>query len=384
MRPIAIIVVGYNRPDALGRLLKSLEKAEYGEDNIPLIISIDHSGTDEVVKLAESFQWQWGEKRVLCHEKRLGLRNHILSCGDLSRQYGAVMLLEDDLYVAPHFYAYAMRTLKKYGEDEHIAGISLYTERSIWERGMPLPFMPFPDGYDIFFYQWAQSWGQVWNNRMWEGFRAWYAGHQEMPQGLDMPQSFYHWPESSWAKFFQAYLVDSGKYFVYSRESYTTNFGDAGVHFSELNGMYQSSLAWGDRELRLPDFGDTEFVYDSFSEPRGLGKHLGIPEEQISCCLYGERPDQGKRYLLSGRPLPYQAIACFALAMKPVEWNIIRGIPGEDIFLYDTEKPLKASVCPESRVEEKWLAYAFGELSFRSLLLLLRRKLADRMPWHKK
>ena len=79
----AIVTVGYNRPAALERLLHSLTKAHYPE-GVPLIISIDYGADNhqEVMKVAQKFVWTYGEKRVIAHEKNLGLRPHILSCGE--------------------------------------------------------------------------------------------------------------------------------------------------------------------------------------------------------------------------------------------------------------------------------------------------------------
>ena len=101
MDKIAVVVVGYNRSDSMRRILGSLAKADYKEKDIPLVISIDHSGREEVEQVAREFQWNYGPKEVICHKERLGLRKHIISCGDLTRRYGAVMILEDDLYVSP-------------------------------------------------------------------------------------------------------------------------------------------------------------------------------------------------------------------------------------------------------------------------------------------
>ena len=51
---VAIIAVGYNRLDSMTRLLSSLTKASYDCDNVPLIISIDASGNQELLTLSYS------------------------------------------------------------------------------------------------------------------------------------------------------------------------------------------------------------------------------------------------------------------------------------------------------------------------------------------
>ena len=59
----AIIVVAYNRPSSLQRLLNSLTRADYSVyDSINLIISIDYSNSAEVISIAKNFSWQFGQK----------------------------------------------------------------------------------------------------------------------------------------------------------------------------------------------------------------------------------------------------------------------------------------------------------------------------------
>ena len=61
---IALVVVGYNRPDSIRRILKSLAEAQYDYENIQLVVSIDHSGNEEVVQAAEDFEWKYGPDRT--------------------------------------------------------------------------------------------------------------------------------------------------------------------------------------------------------------------------------------------------------------------------------------------------------------------------------
>ena len=43
---ITIVVVGYNRADAMERVLRSLSRAQYDYTDIRLVVSIDHSGNE--------------------------------------------------------------------------------------------------------------------------------------------------------------------------------------------------------------------------------------------------------------------------------------------------------------------------------------------------
>ena len=136
---IAICAICYNRINSLKRLLGSLEKAYYDEP-VTLIISIDKSNTSEVEDYADSYKWKNGELRVVKHEKNLGLRNHILSCGEHLHEYDAIIVLEDDVYVAPSFYYYSKECVDKYFTNPNIAGIGLYSYR--YNYHCKIPFIP--------------------------------------------------------------------------------------------------------------------------------------------------------------------------------------------------------------------------------------------------
>ncbi len=61
MKP-AIIIPAYNRPDSLRRLLSFIDAASFIYDDIPLVISVDGGGDINVVELANSFEWKYGQK----------------------------------------------------------------------------------------------------------------------------------------------------------------------------------------------------------------------------------------------------------------------------------------------------------------------------------
>ncbi len=363
---ITLVVVGYNRADALRRVLRSLEKADYIYSDVRLVISLDYSGKEDVIQTAEGFVWKYGEKIVLRHPKRLGLRRHIISCGDLTEKYGAVMILEDDLYVSPDFYNYSMKALEKYGDHPKIAGIALNTKRELLESAYP--FFPLQRGDDIFFQQFATSWGQVWNEKMWKGFRAWYDTHQQLPRHREVPEVVLNYPDTSWAKFYQTYIVDTGKYFVYSYHSLTTNFGDAGQHFGTASSSSQSVLFYGRQDYRMPEF-EEGVKYDIYGEPAGLGRHLGVPEEEFTCDMWGrKRQEAYRRYVLSSRRLPYQVMKSFGLRMKPMELNIMEQIEGDGLFLYDTGTALAVKEETQKQNGLRLLEYSYGILNGRDLL----------------
>ena len=163
----AIVAIGFNRPLALKRLLYTIAKANYPADvSIALVISIDKGDNSEVLDVAKDFVWQRGEKIVIEQVENLGLRRHVISCGDLTEKYKTVIILEDDLLVSPEFYHYTLEAVNYYQNSLEIAGISLYAYD--FNEYAETKFVPLEDGYDNYFIQTASSWGQVWTRQQWQ------------------------------------------------------------------------------------------------------------------------------------------------------------------------------------------------------------------------
>jgi len=337
MKRPAIVIVGYNRPASLSRLLTSLSVADYDGESVPLIISIDKSDNEDVAKVADDFRWNYGEKIVKTYTQRLGLRKHVISCGNLSLQYGSVIVIEDDLYVSPNYYIFAKAAIAFYEKEDKIAGISLYSHS--WNVNCSRPFIPADDGMDAYFLQFAQSWGQVWTASMWTSFIDWYIHNSDkIHDETDLPRAVTCWPDTSWLKYFIRYLVKTNRYFVYPRVSLTTNFGDQGQHARVSSPSYQVPLLWGNKkEYNFPEYAKKAVSYDAFFERMGLGEVVGVPEEYLCADLYSTKGNQiGKRYWLTSATANYKVHTSYGLQMRPHEVNIICGINGKDIFCYDT------------------------------------------------
>ena len=338
----AIVVIGYNRPEGIYRLLCSLEKAYYDEP-VDLIISIDNSGRNDVEKVAEDFSWSFGEKRIITYPEKQGLRNHILHCGDFVNEYRAIAVLEDDIIVSPGFFLYLKKCVEKYSQDDNIAGISLYN--NLFNQNSGMVFEPALSQYDIYFMQYAQSWGQVWMRDQWLAFKEWYSTHNE-PFAVEenIPKNVCKWPKSSWLKYHIKYCIETNKFFVYPYKSLTTCFGDVGQHNKEHNKISQVPLLYGvQTEYKLPDLVDAPVKYDAFFE-RIISANIidGISSSDICVDLYGERAGYlKKRYVLSTRILPYNLVCSFGMELKPIEMNVLENIKGSGIFLYDTREPKK-------------------------------------------
>lgn len=339
---IAIVVVGYNRLKSIQRLLKSLIDAQYPSNDIPLVISVDCSGCEELYDYVRNFYWPYGEKYVIIHEKRLGLKEHIFSCGDLTQYFKAIILLEDDLFASPCFYDYVAQTVEKYGDDERVAEISLYTNERNGYVG--LPFSNLQNGLDVFLRQAVSSWGQCWTPAMWGAFRDWCRNNdtEEKIKQADMPSTIKGW-DRAWSKYYYAYLLDTNRYVIYPNVSLTTNFSDVGEHSGVTNANEQVSLMFGNVKYRLGDF-DKLVRYDIYFNNENLYEWLGVSRDELILDMYGfHEINLKKKYILTTLKLPYRKIKSFGLVLRPWELNVKYNIQGEGLSLYTIEGDLKTN-----------------------------------------
>ena len=337
MSKIGIVTIGYNRKISLKRLVDSLLISNI-KQNVDLIMSIDKSNVNEVVEYAETVEWKYGKKIIKTFPTNLGLKKHVLTCGNYLNEYNydAIIVLEDDVVVAPGFLNYACQAVEKYKDDTNIAGISLYTHT--WNLNLRRPFVPIKREFDAYFLQYAQSWGQIWMKKQWNDFYNWYIEKKyESIDKSQIPKNVLDWDEKSWLKYHIEYCIDRNKYFVYPYYSLTTNFDDAGTHVEKNSTRMQVPMDLStNKQYILPDFYDCNIKYDAFFENTDLYNVLGISAKDLEIDLYGiKEVNTEKRYLLSTKQLNFKIIRSFGLQLKPQELNIYSNINGNDIFLYD-------------------------------------------------
>lgn len=371
-----IVVVGYNRPEALKRLLLSLLDCRYPDCSIRLIISIDAGGHSGVTSTAKAYDWPHGEKQVILQEAKLGLREHILRCGDLTERYGPVIMLEDDIGVSEWFYQYSVDVLSHFACDERIAGVSLYRYSTNVNCGYR--FDPIDFGLGCFLMQVPQSWGQVWTADQWKRFRSWYSEEANLTKSLDIPANVTGWPESSWLKYFTRYVVDTGRYFVYPTISHSTNYSDPGTHMLRGSNSYQVPLATGSLKLGAAVRFEDCAKYDVYFELKSESLCRLAPN--LDACfevdLYGYRdlsalPDDS--LVLTVRR-HRNAVKQYGMQLRPRELNVSMEVPGNVIGLVqkkDIDVKDSGSLRREFVYDMRW----FGK---RRMLKLLRERLFDR------
>jgi hypothetical protein len=372
MQNPVIVIAAYNRPASLQRLLLSLEEADIPE-HVPLVISIDKGGPDEVLKIAREFYWPQGKKQVIMRTAHLGLKEHILSCGDLAIEYGSMILLEDDLFVSPSFYSYVVETALYFKLETEVAGISLYNQH--YHYITHFPFFPLADGSDVYFLQYPSSWGQFWKSGQWQAFRGWLKSIDENGlANIPAPEKIKNWGKQSWKRLFALYLLAENKFIVYPRVSYTTNFGDEGTHHKISSTHLQVPLQLGSKPMHYKPFHTALAVYDSFLEilPDRLNRMAPFLQVyEIETDLNGCKPIHGFKstFVLSCRNSS-DPIMSFGCRLKPMELNIVNKTDGSYFFLSKSDN-LRDSAFQRLQRSAQMQNYFYIHASLKQLIYFI-------------
>ena len=62
MSKLAIVLIGYNRAQAMQGVLNSLQRIDTDRKDLTLVLSIEGEATQDVIDVADSFVWNFGEK----------------------------------------------------------------------------------------------------------------------------------------------------------------------------------------------------------------------------------------------------------------------------------------------------------------------------------
>lgn len=336
MYKYSIVVIAYNRDKALKNLLARLDECEYYGDTLDLCIRIDKSNNPYVKEVADSFVWKYGNKRVICADTNIGLKNNILSAGDLLNEYDAIVVFEDDIFPSKYFYNYMRQAVPFYFDCDNIAGISLYSY-SVNQR-VKRSFTPIDSCFDTFFIQHAISWGQIWISKQWFEFKTWLLkAEKEKFESPVIPDDIISWGDRSWLKWHIKYCIENDKYFVMPYISLTTNNHLRGEHSVGNENIYQVPLCECERLYNFAPLNELSLCYDVYFENLGLEnyfqKELG---SKVTIDLYGGKKYYD-RYILTSKKLPYKSLKQFGLSFRPIESNILHCVDGEFFNLYDIE-----------------------------------------------
>lgn len=346
-KKFSIVIPCFNRPSALKRLLNSLENSNI-TINIDIIFSIDYSGNSKVEDVATAFEWKHGNKKIIKHNSNIGLRNNIIFCGNLTKDYDAIIVLEEDLIVAYDFLNYSLQAYNFYLDQDEIAGISLYKYE--YSEFSSHRFYPLNWGYDVCFIQWPSSRGQLWTKKQWESFYTWYIKNESNINEYNIPSAAKKW-EKSWKKFYAAYIVDTNKYFVYPFYSFTNVLPTIGENVTSDDDIINTvSLFIGHKSnYNFQKWNHKIPMYDSFLEMDNLYISLNNKETRVDMNLYASKEINNLKYeyfITSNKIANAPILKSWAASHIPFELNIINDVKGDSFYLYSKEYFKKQSLKP--------------------------------------
>ena len=163
LAPIALFV--YNRPQHTERTVKFLKQNEFAAESRLFIFS-DGAKTpadeEKVNEVKEFIQTIDGFKSVeiIASKTNLGLANSIIAgVSKLTKEYGQVIVFEDDLISSPYTLTYFNEALNRYRKEPKVMHIGAYMY-VLGDKNLP----------ESFFYRAATSWGWATWERAWQHF----------------------------------------------------------------------------------------------------------------------------------------------------------------------------------------------------------------------
>ena len=228
---ITIIVLTYNKPESLSRLLSSLLKiGNRGNTNaIDMVISVDrgHMGYFDLPTLivANAFEWEFGRKKVVLKERHAGqLYQWLEAYGYTGNGSSFVLILEDSVVLSPDWFDYVMSVLR------HNKVKQLYSRIAGWTLEAPI-LRQSPSGSVASLYRLASQKSSVFVSelkrvrsfiiipRVWRAFLKWYEEESgNVPVGvldklfvsrMENRGIYTEWSREIWISWFSYFLLQN-------------------------------------------------------------------------------------------------------------------------------------------------------------------------------
>lgn len=183
LAPIALFA--YKRPQHTLRALEALSQCDLADESRLVVFCDgpkrpeDVDAVRQVREVVRSRPW-CGTVEVIERERNAGLANSVVTgVSDLCREYGRVIVLEDDLVVSPYFLRYMNDALEKYKDEERVMQISGYMFNVALAADSDAVFLPF-----------TTSWGWATWKRAWEKFDPSMSAYEAMKKDKKLRFAF--------------------------------------------------------------------------------------------------------------------------------------------------------------------------------------------------
>ena len=178
---LKVIILTYNRADALKTCLKSLDEADYDEDRVDVEVWIDRSKENVIdnktYHVASDFRWRHGTFTVHAHAVHVGIFGQWLSTWYPSNRPGVeenVVYIEDDIVVSQAFYKWLKTMHSLYSSRDDVSGFALQGKIYVMSGSKAQTPLSVPKAHPVFMYRVFGRWGFSPTRRVWKDFLDWY------------------------------------------------------------------------------------------------------------------------------------------------------------------------------------------------------------------
>ena len=255
MRELApIIIFTYNRPHHTRKMLQALENAELAQDSDVFIFSDGAKNANAIehvnrVRAIIAEPWNFKKITIIERERNVGLAQNVISgVSEIIKQYGKVIVLEDDLEISKVGLRYFNDALDTYEQEEKVMEISGYMYPVKAADKLP----------ETFFFRVANSWGWATWKRAWDKYNididqliADFDKDKIKRFSIDHTENFWKQVQeykagkiNSWAIRWYLTLFNHDGLALYPRQSMIQNMGTdgSGTH-SDADNAYKVELA---------------------------------------------------------------------------------------------------------------------------------------------
>ncbi|WP_160068050.1 glycosyltransferase [Sphingobacterium bovisgrunnientis] len=255
MRELApIIIFTYNRPHHTRKMLQALENAELAQDSNVFIFSDGAKNANAIehvnrVRAIITEPWNFKKITIIERERNVGLAQNVISgVSEIIKQYGKVIVLEDDLEISKVGLRYFNDALDAYEQEEKVMEIS----------GYMYPVKDADKLAETFFFRVANSWGWATWKRAWDKYNtdidqliADFDKDKIKRFSIDHTENFWKQVQeykagkiNSWAIRWYLTLFNNYGLALYPRQSMIQNMGTdgSGTH-SDADNAYKVDLA---------------------------------------------------------------------------------------------------------------------------------------------
>ena len=258
-RDMLLVVMTMNRPRSLERLIKSVDTAQYlpgSTVDLRVTVDRDYSGAADQATLSflDSLKWSHGMLEVVVWPKKLGLYGQWVHSwpAELYPEslYKAVVLLEDDLEVSPHYAKWFIGAHAAYVGLPGVGAVTGQRPNLVAAVNGPGSVAgQVPTGVKAFGYLLMATWSLSPKHSVWKEFREWVLDKRAnspefvpLVPGIVPNQWFEHFrtrgeEEDMWEMWFIRFTDERRLHTVYpwvegGNKTIVGNWMEAGLHFS--------------------------------------------------------------------------------------------------------------------------------------------------------